>query len=359
MQNKTLTIMFVDVQGYTSMTAQQTRDEQQLFVKEIQSFVEKHVKAKFGNLIKTMGDGFLITFESPTNAISCGKAMQQEIQRRNANILNADNFISLRIGISTGEVSVDDSGDVFGDAVNIAARIQKFAEPNEVFISETTYLAMNKAEIKALDLGLQKFKNVLEEVRVFKVLKDEAEMPAFVKQAALDKKVTNWALVGIIFLIMLGIIIIIAMDVIKFASDKKQKSNMIEKVPPGEQAVDEKAIEERIKEKIKNRLGNKQMPITKEELKDLPPEMRKKLMKIRRRRYLEQQEKASGQPSQMRPPSEDAKTFQQKEKQGLPEERELQRPRKTWNELCGDGVCDEAERANPDLCPKDCTGQQN
>lgn len=172
MINKTLTIMFVDVQGFTSRTSLQTREENQLFIKEVNKFVEKYVKDKEGKLIKTMGDGFLVTFESPTNAVACGIAIQKEIERRNSNVLNENNWVKFRVGVSTGEVNVDENGDVYGEAVNIAARIQKFAQPNDVFISESTYLAMNKSEIRAKDLGHQKFKNVLQQVRVYQVLKD-------------------------------------------------------------------------------------------------------------------------------------------------------------------------------------------
>lgn len=172
MQNKTLTIMFIDMQGYTSLTSDQTREEHQWFIKEINSFIQKHVEAKHGNLIKTMGDGFLITFESPTDAITCGISIQEEIKRRNASMFHENHLLRLRIGISTGEVTVTEKNDVYGEAVNIAARIEKFCEPNEIFISESTYLAMNKSEIKTKDLGPLKFKNISDDIRVFKVLKD-------------------------------------------------------------------------------------------------------------------------------------------------------------------------------------------
>lgn len=174
MERKTLTILFIDLQGYTSRTARQSRDENDVLVRELRSFIEKHT-AKYGGVLrKSMGDGFLLTFESPTDAIVCGQEMQAKIEQRNANVLNKDNFIRFRIGINTGEVTVDEEGDVFGDAVNIASRIQGFAEPNDVYISEATYLAMNRSEIQAQDLGPKMFKNALKEVRVYKVIKGAA-----------------------------------------------------------------------------------------------------------------------------------------------------------------------------------------
>lgn len=173
MLSKTLSIMFVDLQGYTLLTSQKTREEHHLFVTEIHSFIERHARNKRGRLVKSMGDGFLITFESPTDAINCGMAIQEEICKRNGNVLDESHLLKLRVGISTGEVNVDERNDVYGEAVNIAARIEKFCDPNEVFISESTYLAMNRAEINALDLGPLKFKNVSENVRVFKILKEK------------------------------------------------------------------------------------------------------------------------------------------------------------------------------------------
>lgn len=178
MKRKTLTILFVDLQGYTSRTASQTREENALLVQELKAFIQKHIAQYGGTFVKAMGDGFLVTFESPTDAIVCGQEMQVKIEQRNANVLNQDHFIRFRIGISTGEVNIDDDGDVYGDAVNIASRIQSFAEPNDVYISEATYLAMNRSEIHAMDLGPKMFKNALKEVRVYKVLKDAAEPTA-------------------------------------------------------------------------------------------------------------------------------------------------------------------------------------
>lgn len=196
--------MFVDMQGYTSLTSGQTREEHQWFIKEINSFIHKHAENKHGNLVKTMGDGFLITFESPTDAITCGIAIQEEIKRRNANVLNENHWLRLRVGISTGEVSVTEQNDVYGEAVNIAARIEKFCEPNEIFISESTYLAMNKSEIKTQDLGPLKFKNVSDDIRVFKVLKDKVPSSSFEKPSKFSR------LIPVIFAMVFAVILVIA-----------------------------------------------------------------------------------------------------------------------------------------------------
>ena len=123
MLRKTLTILFVDVQGYTTRTGRQTREQHENFIVELQAFIKKQTREKNGNFVKSMGDGFMLTFESPTDAVACGYNIQKQISIKNASTFKRENLVRFRIGISTGEVMVDDSGDVYGEAVNIAARI--------------------------------------------------------------------------------------------------------------------------------------------------------------------------------------------------------------------------------------------
>jgi len=171
METRLLTIMFVDMAGYTRKSAQQTLDEMKLFHDEMQGFVKQHLEKYQGVLVKSLGDGFLARFDSPTNAVQCGLEMQKKLETRNANMMNPEHLVRFRIGINSGEVGVDETGDLFGDPVNVASRIQTFAEPNEVFISESTYLAMNRNEFGTMDLGPQELKNVTREIRVYKILK--------------------------------------------------------------------------------------------------------------------------------------------------------------------------------------------
>jgi hypothetical protein len=123
-------------------------------------------------MVKTMGDGFMVRFDSPTNAVQTGIEIQRKLESRNAQMMNPDSIVRFRIGINTGEVGIDENGDLFGDPVNIAARIQTFADTNDVFISESTYLAMNRNEFGAVDLGAQELKNATREIKIYKVLKN-------------------------------------------------------------------------------------------------------------------------------------------------------------------------------------------
>ena len=90
-----------------------------------------------GRLINTMGDGFLAEFSSVVGAVRCAVLIQETINRRN-DALPADRRALLRIGINQGEV-ISDNGDVFGDGINVAARLQAIAEPGGIAITGRVY----------------------------------------------------------------------------------------------------------------------------------------------------------------------------------------------------------------------------
>ncbi len=171
-ENRLLTIVFIDMQGYTRRSAGQTIEEMKLFHDQMFAFVSDIMQKWDGIMVKTMGDGFMVRFDSPTNAVQAGIEIQRRLESRNAQMMNPDSIVRFRIGINTGEVGIDEHGDLFGDPVNIASRIQTFADPSDVFISESTYLAMNRNEFGAVDLGSQELKNATREIKIYKILKD-------------------------------------------------------------------------------------------------------------------------------------------------------------------------------------------
>lgn len=189
MENRLMTIVFIDMQGYTKRSASQTIEEMKLFHDQMFKFVSDIVERRGGVMVKTMGDGFMVRFDSPTSAVQTGIEIQRKLEGRNAQMMNPDNIVRFRIGINTGEVGIDENGDLFGDPVNIAARIQTFADTNDVFISESTYLAMNRNEFGAVDLGAQELKNATREIKIYKVLKNGSPgvtLPAAKKPAVVQ-----------------------------------------------------------------------------------------------------------------------------------------------------------------------------
>lgn len=186
MDNRLLTVVFIDMQGYTRRSAGQTIEEMKLFHDQMFTFVSEIMVKWNGIMVKTLGDGFMVRFDSPTNAIQAGIEVQRRLDSRNAQMMNPDSIVRFRIGINTGEVGIDENGDLFGDPVNIASRIQTFADPNDVFISESTYLAMNRNEFGAVDMGSQELKNATREIKIYKILKNGA--PGLTLSGAQAKK---------------------------------------------------------------------------------------------------------------------------------------------------------------------------
>src|SRR5204863_10175054 len=119
-------IMAADVAGFS---AAMERDEEGTFAK-VQDLRRKIIEPKIaehhGRLIKTTGDGFLAEFASPIAATRCALAIQREL---------ANAPLQLRIGLNLGDVIVEDSGDVYGEGVNVAARLEALADPGGILIS--------------------------------------------------------------------------------------------------------------------------------------------------------------------------------------------------------------------------------
>jgi len=161
-------IMFTDIVGYTALSQ---RDES-LAIRMLRKHRElvRPIFSHFGGReIKTMGDAFLVEFESALDATRCGIEVQKELHTYNE---RASRKLLVRIGIHIGDV-VHQKGDVLGDAVNIASRIEPLAEGGQVCISEQVYdQVRNKISYGLIKLDSHNLKNVAFPVDVYRV-----EMP--------------------------------------------------------------------------------------------------------------------------------------------------------------------------------------
>jgi adenylate cyclase len=123
-----------------------------------------------GRIFKTTGDGMLIEFASVVDAVRCAVVVQRGMEDRNANLPEPER-IRFRIGINVGDVMVDE-GDMFGDGVNVAARIEALAEPGEICVSYSVREQIGeKLPIRFTDLGEHSVKNIARPVRVYRVEK--------------------------------------------------------------------------------------------------------------------------------------------------------------------------------------------
>ena len=129
-----------------------------------------------GRLIKTTGDGLLVEFQSVTGAVECAVEIQRRMARRNADV-PPPHRIEFRIGINLGDVIIED-GDIFGDGVNVAARLQGLAQPGGICVSGAIRDQVgDRLGVAFEDLGEQSVKNLARSIRVFRVRLDEAPRP--------------------------------------------------------------------------------------------------------------------------------------------------------------------------------------
>jgi class 3 adenylate cyclase len=163
-QRKLAAIMFTDVVGYTAIT--QKDEPLALRILEDQKRVLRPIFQKHGGLeIKTIGDAFLVEFVNALDAVDCAVEIQQTLQVEKL----AGHETKLHIGIHVGDV-VHREGDVFGDAVNIASRIEPLAEPGGVCVSRQVYdQVWNKTNFKMTPLGPKELKNVQYPTEVYTV----------------------------------------------------------------------------------------------------------------------------------------------------------------------------------------------
>src|SRR5436190_7702068 len=121
-----------------------------------------------GRIVKTTGDGMLIEFASVVDAVRCAVVMQQGIEDRNANIPEGQR-IRFRIGINIGDIIIDE-GDIFGDGVNVAARLEALAEPGEICVSASAREQVGgKLPIGFTDRGEHTVKNITRPVHVYRI----------------------------------------------------------------------------------------------------------------------------------------------------------------------------------------------
>jgi adenylate cyclase len=120
-----------------------------------------------GRLIKTMGDGALYEFASPVEAVACAAAVQETVNAR-ASGEPVGRRVLLRIGINLGDVVVEDDGDLYGDGVNVAVRLESIADPGGVCVSGKVFEELQgKVALLFEDRGEQRLKNIARPVRVY------------------------------------------------------------------------------------------------------------------------------------------------------------------------------------------------
>jgi TolB-like protein/class 3 adenylate cyclase len=161
-------ILAADVAGYSRLMGADEEGTLERLKALRRELVDPKIAEHNGRIVKTTGDGLLVEFASVVDAVRCAVAVQQAMPERNTGI-GADNRIELRIGINLGDVIVE-GDDLYGDGVNIAARIEALADPGGVFVSNTVHdHVRDRLPYVFEDLGEQQVKNIARPVGVYRI----------------------------------------------------------------------------------------------------------------------------------------------------------------------------------------------
>lgn len=167
-------ILALDVVGYSRLMGQDEAGTLADLIDLRKTIVEPTVEDHHGRIVKLMGDGALIEFASAVDSVECAIAIQKAVSSRGSDGAN-DRSVQLRIGINLGDIIVD-HGDIYGDGVNVAARLESIAEPAGICLSGTIFDQVEgKLDVGIEDLGLQEVKNIAHPVRVYRIDMNVAE----------------------------------------------------------------------------------------------------------------------------------------------------------------------------------------
>jgi len=161
-------ILAADFAGYSRLIGADEGGTLQALRAVRAELIDPTIAARNGRLVKTTGDGLLVEFGSVVDALRCATEVQAGMAERNTTVSN-DRRIEYRIGINVGDIVVED-GDIFGDGVNVAARLEGLAEPGGICVSARVQEdAAGKLDLTFDDLGEQAIKNIARPVRVYRI----------------------------------------------------------------------------------------------------------------------------------------------------------------------------------------------
>jgi class 3 adenylate cyclase len=181
-------ILAADVAGYSRLMGADEEGTHERLRRHLRDLVDPKIKEHRGRIVKNTGDGMLAEFSSVIDAVRCAAEMQRAMADRNAETVE-DKRITFRIGINLGDV-IAEADDIYGDGVNVAARLEALAEPGGICISRVVRDQIrDKLPYPFEDKGEQSVKNIARSVRVF-ALRPEAvaELPTTTVSAAASRR---------------------------------------------------------------------------------------------------------------------------------------------------------------------------
>jgi adenylate cyclase len=172
MERRLSAILAADVVGYSRLMGEDEAGTLAQLKKLRSEFVEGKIGEHQGRIVKLTGDGMLVEFASVVSAVACAAEMQCGLRERNTSI-PVERCIEFRIGVNLGDIIVE-GDDIYGDGVNVAARLESIAEPGGIAVSQSVRDQVgNRLALTFEDRGEQKLKNIAKPLRVYDVLLNE------------------------------------------------------------------------------------------------------------------------------------------------------------------------------------------
>jgi adenylate cyclase len=170
-------VLAADVAGYSRLMGTDESGTLARLQSHWDTLVEPTIRGHHARIIKIAGDGILAEFASVVDAVECAVKLQRDMVERNAGIA-ADARIEFRMGINVGDIIID-RGDMWGDGVNVAARLEALAAPGGVCVSARVHEdVQGKLALAFEDTGEHRLKNIARPVRVYRIVLDETALPA-------------------------------------------------------------------------------------------------------------------------------------------------------------------------------------
>ena len=180
-------ILAADVAGYSRLMGTDEEGTLRQLKAHRKELVDPKITEHRGHIVKTTGDGMLVEFVSVVDAVRCAVDIQRGMVERNVEV-PAESCIQFRIGINVGDI-ISDNNDIYGDGVNVAARLEALAEPGGIIVSRNVYdQVRDKLNFGFEDMGEQTVKNIARPIGVHRVSLVENTAPAVVKGAAVAAK---------------------------------------------------------------------------------------------------------------------------------------------------------------------------
>jgi adenylate cyclase len=203
MARRLAAILAADVVGYSRLMAADERDTHERLKVLRKDFIEPTIAEHRGRVVKLTGDGALVEFASVVDSVECAAAIQNCVAERQSDVPE-DQRIALRIGVNIGDIIIEDD-DIYGDGVNVAARLESLAEPGGICVSRTVYdHAKNKVALGFQPMGEHVVKNIPEPVVVYRVTPAGAAAGAPWTAGATDRARRNVPAIVVAIALVIG-----------------------------------------------------------------------------------------------------------------------------------------------------------